>query len=151
MAKVAGFILAALPLVISGLEHYADGVTTITKWWSYKRELKSLIRVLDAEYARFLGTCEKILDGLVPPEQLKDLLCQPGWALWRDAALNKKLKMRLQRSYSPYLRSVEDMANAVNDLETKLELGEDGKVGLSCSSCRRFLMLIDTAEMGQLP
>ena len=129
MAEVAGFILAALPLVISGLEHYADGVTTITKWWSYKRELKSLIRVLDAEYARFLGTCEKILDGLVPPEQLTDLICQPGGPLWKDVTLNKKLKMRLQRSYSPYLLSVEDMANAVRDLELKLELGEDGKVG----------------------
>ena len=136
MAEIAGFILAALPLVISGLEHYADGVTTITKWWSYKRELKSLTRVLDAEYARFLVTCEKILDGLVSPKQLQDLLRQPGGPSWSEAALNKKLRIRLQRSYSPYLRSVEDMANAVKDLETKLELGEDGKVSPSCSSCR---------------
>lgn len=51
MAEVAGFILVALPLVISGLNHYADGVTTITKWWGYKRELKSLFRTLHAEYA----------------------------------------------------------------------------------------------------
>jgi len=92
MAEVAGFILAALPLVISGLEHYADGVTIITKWWSYKRELKSLIRVLDAEYARFLGTCEKILDGLVPPEQLKDLLCQPGGALLEGCGPEQKVE-----------------------------------------------------------
>jgi len=129
MAEVAGFILAALPLVISGLEHYAEGVATISRWWSYRRELKSLVRVLDAEYARFLGTCEKIFDGLVASEQLKNLLHQPGGPMWRDPSLNKKLQLRLQRSYSPYLRSVEHMANAVKELETKLELGGDGKVG----------------------
>ncbi|MCJ1471574.1 hypothetical protein MMC13_000214 [Lambiella insularis] len=64
MAEAAGFVLAVIPLVISGLEHYAAGVSTIAKWWSYKRELNSMCRVLDAEYARFLGTCEKLLHGL---------------------------------------------------------------------------------------
>lgn len=90
MADVAGFVHAALPLVNLGLKHYTDGVPIITKWWSYKRELKSLIRILDAESARFLRTCEKILDGLVPSEQLEDLIDQPGGPMRRDASLKKR-------------------------------------------------------------
>ncbi len=90
MAEVAGFILVALPLVISGLNHYADGVTTITKWWSYKRELKSLLRTLDAAYTRFLPTCEKVLDGLVQSEQLEDLIDQRGGPMRRDVSLKKR-------------------------------------------------------------
>lgn len=128
MAEAASFILAALPLIISGLEHYAEGVETIAKWWSYKRELKSLVRVLDAEHARFIGTCEKILDGLVSPIELRGLLAAPGGPLWKDGNLDRKLKMRLQQAYSPYLRSVADMVDAVRILEAKLELGPNGKV-----------------------
>ncbi|MCJ1387909.1 hypothetical protein MMC18_000752 [Xylographa bjoerkii] len=127
MAEAAGLVLAVIPLVISALEHYAEGVSTITKWWSYKRELNSLVRVLDAEYARFLGTCEKLLHGLVSPAELKALIEYPGGPLWKNEVIDKKLKMRLQSSYSSYLRSIEDMAEAVKELETKLEIGPNGK------------------------
>ena len=128
MAEAAGLVLAVIPLIISALEYYAEGVTTITKWWNYRRELKSLVRVLDAEYARFLGTCEKLLNGLVSSAELKALIEHPGGPLWKDKLLDCKLKIRLQRSFSSYSRSIEDMVEAVRDLETKLEIGADGKV-----------------------
>ncbi|MCJ1381879.1 hypothetical protein MMC17_004991 [Xylographa soralifera] len=127
MAEAAGLVLAVIPLVISALEHYAQGVSTVTKWWSYKRELNSLVRVLDAEYARFLGTCEKLLYGLVSPAELKALIEHPGGPLWKNKVLDQKLKIRLQRSYSSYSRSIEDMVEAVKDLETKLEIGPNGE------------------------
>ena len=120
--------MAVIPLVISALEHYAEGVSTITKWWSYKSELNSLVRVLDAEYARFLRTCEKLLHGLVSPAELKALIEHPGGPLWKDRTLDRKLKIRLQMSYSSYTRSIEDMVEAVRELEAKLEIGPKGRV-----------------------
>lgn len=149
MAEAASFILAALPLVISGLEHYAEGVSTIAKWWSYKRELNSLCRVLGAEYARFLGTCEKLLHGLVSPADLKALLDQPGGLQWRDSLLEKKLKKRLERAYLPYLQSVDDMASAVKELESKLELDPDGKVCFT--PYQSICTLTFQAALGRLP
>ena len=129
MAEAAGLVLAVNPLIISALEHYAEGVSTIHKWWKYKRDLNSLVRVLDAEYARFLGTCEKLLHDLVTTTELKFLIDHPGGPLWKDKSLDNKLKMRLQSSYSPYLRSIDDMTDAVKELESKLGLGNDGKIG----------------------
>jgi hypothetical protein len=38
----AGFMLGAIPLVISALKHSAKGVETIQKWWRYQKELSSL-------------------------------------------------------------------------------------------------------------
>lgn len=35
--EAAGFMLAAIPLVISALEHYTEGVETIQKWWRYQK------------------------------------------------------------------------------------------------------------------
>ena len=125
--ETAGLVLGSIPLVVSALEHYAEGVTTITKWWSYKRELASLVRVLDAEYARFLGTCEKLLEGLIAPDEMEKLIAFPGGDLWKNHELDRKLKSRLDRSYSSYLRSVEDMAEAINSLKAKLELDSSGK------------------------
>ena len=129
MAEAAGLVLGAIPLVVSALEHYVQGVDTIAKWWSYKRELTSLVRVLGAEHARFLGTCEKLLEGLVTPDELDSLVAHPGGPGWKDVELDRKLKSRLQRSYGVYLASIQEMKRAVKDLEDRLELNANGKVG----------------------
>lgn len=126
--ETAGLVLASIPLVVSALEHYAEGVNTVTKWWSYRRELASLIRLLDAEYAQFLGTSEKLLEGLVPPDKLEELIADPGGPGWNDRELDRKLKGRLRRSYGSYLSSVDDMAAAVKSLAAKLELDVNGQV-----------------------
>ena len=150
--ETAGLVLGSIPLVVSGLEHYADGVSTITKWWRYKRELSSLVRVLDAEYARFLGTCEILLQDLIPPNDLKWLLENPQSSQWNDKSLDQKLKMRLGRSYSPYMNSVEDMASAVEVLKAKLELDVDGNVSFKTFRTMFFCVLTDADKdkMGRL-
>jgi hypothetical protein len=72
--ETAGLILGSIPLIISALEHYAEGIETIGKWWRYKRELASLKRILGAEYDRFLNTLEELLAGIVPDATLAELL-----------------------------------------------------------------------------
>lgn len=125
--ETAGIVLGTLPLIISALEHYAEGVETIHKWWRYKRELASLRRILDAEYIRFLNTCEELLVGLVPDAALAALLDNPGGAGWFDPDIDRKLRLRLRKSYPSYLETVTDMFDVMSVLERKLEL-ENGKV-----------------------
>jgi hypothetical protein len=126
--ETAGLILGSLPLIISALEHYAEGVGTIEKWWRYKRELASLKRVLGAEYDRFLNTLEELLVGLVPDAALADLLKTPGGVGWADAELSRKLQARLRNSYRSYVETIDDFSEVVSDLKSKLELDPDGKV-----------------------
>ena len=121
-AEAAGLVLGAIPLVVSALEHYVEGVDTITRWWRYKAELTSLANILYAENARFLLTCERLLRDIVSAHDLELLMADPGGPQWADVELENKLRQRLQFSYAAYSQAVEDMAGAVKEFQTKLKL-----------------------------
>ena len=90
--EIVGVILGALPLVISALEHYAQGVSTAKRFWQYKLELKSLLRQIKTENAIFINTCEALLTGIVRVDQMTLFLKNPGGQVWRDPKIEKKLE-----------------------------------------------------------
>ncbi|MCJ1392198.1 hypothetical protein MMC18_005065 [Xylographa bjoerkii] len=124
--EIAGFVLAALPLVISGLEHYAEGVETIERWWRYQREFAATKRLLAAEQIILEGTCERLLNGLVT--ELDELINHPGGSGWKDPELDKKLQRRLGRAYNSFMECVENMASIMKELKEKLELSSEGEL-----------------------
>lgn len=127
--ETAGLIMAAIPLIINGLDHYADGVRTIRKWWRYRRELESLARTLVVETTLFSGTCEKLLNELVIDDDFFiDLIENPGGPLWKDDQLNQKLRQHLGSKYKLYEAFITDMGSAVEELVRKLEIDDEGKV-----------------------
>jgi hypothetical protein len=127
--EMAGVIMAAIPLIINGLNHYADGVRTIRKWWRYRRELESLARTLIVEKTLFLGICEKLLNELaIDNDDFVNLIENPGGPLWRDEQLDRKLRQHLGKKYKLYQALVQDMGSAVGELARKLEIDDEGKV-----------------------
>lgn len=128
--EAVGLVLGVIPLVISALEHYAEGVETIHKWWRYKRELSSLKRILDAEFVRYLNTCEELLSGIVPDATLAALLDFPGGPGWQDLEIERKLRARLRMSFASFLNTVNDMNEVMEILKSKLELDPNGKARL---------------------
>jgi hypothetical protein len=126
--EVAGLVLGAIPLLVSGLESYIKGVATIKRYFKYKNELKSLLRTLTTEYDIFRNSCEMLLEGLVHAHKMTLLLKDPGGNLWKDPFIERKLKNRLQSSYVGYLQTVDDMELAVEEFKARLKLGPDGKV-----------------------
>ena len=126
--EAAGFVLAAIPLLISACEHYVEGVSTIKRWHKYKNELKLMRLTLNTEYTIFRDTCEKLLDGLVQPEDLEALINDPGGIAWSDSGLGRRLKERLQDSYDVYMETVKQLTAAVKDVQDKLGLDENGTV-----------------------
>ena len=136
--EVTGIVLGAIPLLISALEHYAEGVHIIRRWLRYKRELKALIRMLRAEHSRFLGTCERVLYGLVPGPEKRLLIEQPHSSRWKDRVLDHKLRQRLQHAYTPYMECMDDMTEAIENLRAGLKLDINLQVSLvmeDVSSC----------------
>lgn len=128
-AETAGLVMAAIPLIIKGLDHYADGARTIRKWWRYRRELESLARTLIAERIILSGTCEKLLNELVIDDDFFiELIENPGCPLWKDEQLDRKLRQHLGSKYSLYQAFIEDMGAAVEELIRKLEIDDQGKV-----------------------
>jgi hypothetical protein len=126
--EAAGLVLAILPLLISGLDYYREGLIPIRDWLRYRSEIKSLIRNLNVEQVRFRIICEKLLSGIVPEEELADLLECPGGPAWHDEHVEKKLKERLRESFTVYLATVADMEDLLQALRIKLGLDHENKV-----------------------
>jgi hypothetical protein len=136
--EVAGVVLGSLPLVISALEHYANGIHTAKRYWRYKLELRSLILQIDTERGIFLNTLEQLLSGLVRIEHMTEFLSNPGGLAWHDVEV--QLKLRLRSAYEIYFGNVNGMARSLKRIREKLALDPDsGKVRPSkrCS-CARY-------------
>jgi hypothetical protein len=69
--EIAGLVLASMPLVVSALEHYIDGIGTLERWWRYKREVNKVVRLLAADQVLFQGTDEKLLNAVLTPTELE--------------------------------------------------------------------------------
>jgi hypothetical protein len=85
-AEIAGFVLGSIPLVISGLEHYAEGVSTIKIMFNAPSEFKSMSRRLTVEHRILRNTVELLLhDCIDDDELLANLMADNGDSdLWSD-------------------------------------------------------------------
>jgi hypothetical protein len=126
--EIAGLILGAFPIVIHTLEQYANGVQYVKRFWKYRREFESLIRRLELEVEIFRNTCEELLTGLVPADQITDILNDPAGPAWSDPGVEQLLKKRLQRSHTGYLCTVQNMIAAVEELKVRLRIDRLGEV-----------------------
>src|SRR5436305_14478578 len=98
-AEIIGLIFGATPLIISVLEHYVEGVSTVKRYLKYKNELQGLHRKLGNEYEIFINTCELLLNGIVHRDEIALMLGQPGGETWKKPHIDRVLQERLQRSY----------------------------------------------------
>lgn len=121
--ETVGLVLGALPLLISALEHYGDGVRTIQKWRKYERELHSVVRNLKTERVKLQNVCEKLLDGLVPASRIDSMVEDPLGKLWQEEDTQKKIRHRLWRSWDVFEQTVHDMNLAIEETMEKLGAG----------------------------
>ncbi|GAW20587.1 hypothetical protein ANO14919_100950 [Xylariales sp. No.14919] len=126
--EIAGLILGAIPLVITGLEHYSGGKSTLGRYRRYKAELKILVNILETEEARLLNICEKLLVGVVPPWKIEDMIKHPLGHMWKDDEIQKRMRFRLWRSYAVFEKTANDVHDAIREMETRLGLQPDGKI-----------------------
>lgn len=123
--EVAGAVLGAIPLVISALEHYQQGVRVIQRWRKYDKELQSLIRNIETERVKLQNVCEKLLDGLVPPSQIDTMVENPGGDLWMDEEIQAKIRVRLWRSWAVFEQILRDIQAAITDISERVGNGRD--------------------------
>ncbi|KAK2735429.1 hypothetical protein CKAH01_01810 [Colletotrichum kahawae] len=126
--EVVGVVLGTIPLLISALEHYKEGISTIRTWRNYDRELRSLIRNLETEKVRFQDVCEKLLIGLVPQRQIEFMVYAPFGPAWQEERTRAKIEARLWRSFSNFEGIVKDMQEATQEIMKKLDLQQDGTI-----------------------
>jgi len=126
--EVAGLILGAIPLIISGMEHYADGVSTLGRYRKYRLELKSLINILETERTKLMNTCDKLLVGLAPPWKIEAMIEEPFGEMWKDVDIQKRIRVRLWRSSKVFDDTMKNVHGAIQEMIDRLGLQPDGKV-----------------------
>lgn len=144
---IAGVVLGAIPLVISGLEHYAEGVLTIKIMFNYPSEFRSLSRRLRVEQDIFRNNIELLLHDCVEDSVLTELLENVGGKEWSNPVVEKALARKLRISYSVYLETVESMDKTLREFKERLKLNDDGKVRLRC---RQLQIAMLTSQKGSV-
>ncbi|RBQ67159.1 hypothetical protein FVER14953_03600 [Fusarium verticillioides] len=126
--EVAGIVLGSIPIVVSALQCYMNGLGTLQNFRSYKRILKSLILTLKTEHVNLQNICEKLLTGIAPQTRIEEMIRDPFGDLWREEEIFNKLRLRLWSSLQVFNDRVQDMREAIEEMMEKLNVGTDGKV-----------------------
>lgn len=129
--EVAGLVLGSIPLVISALEHYKEGLRSVQIWRKYAREINSLTRQLRMQHNILTNVCETLLEDLGLGSRVDAMIEAPFGPMWQDADTRQKLRRRLHRDFNLFEDTVKDMGEAIDEVKKKLDLGPDGKVRLT--------------------
>lgn len=159
--EVAGLVLAVFPLVVSGLQHFTEGVETVKSWsWkSYRRELINYTRTLGTEGTYCLDTLEALLGGIIRSDDEYDALKKdPGGALWQQPEYQEQLKRRLDHNYGNYMDTMMTMLRTLKVVREKLGVDDSGKVSLTTNETShlefyklKLLALVDSLGRSPLP
>ncbi|KAJ4244351.1 hypothetical protein NW762_014478 [Fusarium torreyae] len=123
--EIAGAVLGSIPLVVSALENYKNGVRVIQRYRRYERELQSLIRNLETERVKLQNVCEKLLDGIVPPSRIDAMVENPGGDLWLKEETQREIRARLWKSWDVFQWTLSDIQTATEEINKKLGNGAD--------------------------
>lgn len=101
----------------------------------YRHEavLKSFKFDLDTEYTKFLNTCEGLLQDLVSPDDLRQVLSpasrEQGEALWTSLELQLALREHLRdRTVDTFVQNVQTMGQVLDELYQTFPVCHDSKV-----------------------
>jgi len=125
--EVAGVVLGVLPLIISALEDYGEGINTIKSMIAYKELVANLVLDFQIETRSFERGCEKLLARLqIPSDEVEELLKSPKGKNWNDPALDARIQELLgPEDYAQYKQLVSRLFVRLDRFSKKLGLNKD--------------------------
>lgn len=128
--EIAGVVLGSIPLLISGLEHYSKGLSTLKNVRDYETVIENLVTSLSMSLIIFRTSCEELLAPLLlPDEQFRELLANPQTDAWKDNELCEKLNAKLgQAAYLSFNKAVGLLYKRIRLLKKKLDLNDSFQV-----------------------
>ncbi|KAE9372484.1 hypothetical protein N431DRAFT_483268 [Stipitochalara longipes BDJ] len=129
--EVVGLLLGVIPLVISAMEHYKEGIDIITDIRNYRSTLKSLKTKLSIQEELYRGTLQRLLLSELSPLEVHALFPEPGVkgssASWGTKDIEDKLRRKLGVKYDIFMAVVADMNRIMEELMEKLDIDMNGK------------------------
>ena len=123
--EVAGLVLGAIPLVISALEHYEEGVGVMKNMMQYECVFSDISISFAASVAIFSNSCFQLLNPLnLPDQRLSELLIDRKPNAWSDEQLHQELKQRLGTNCKIYLSLIDKLNKRIMLFCKKLKLDD---------------------------
>ncbi|KAF4630910.1 hypothetical protein G7Y89_g7223 [Cudoniella acicularis] len=129
--ETAGLVLAVLPLFISALEDYQEGLDPIKAFLDFDNRLPVHIHRLTCQYVQYELTLRLLLSGIADGNELADMLAAPFGDDWKNVTIDERLKKRLQISYPAYERTVQRMEMLMRKLAKDLTVDHTKRVDRS--------------------
>ncbi len=130
--EIIGLILGGLPLVISAIEHYRDGLDPLKDYFRYDNTLKSLRTRLRIQQDLFEGTLQRLLLENLSDSQAKALFPDSdnpvNQQLWGTKEVDDLLHRTLGAKYGNFMDVVREMELVMRQLMEKLDFDIDEKV-----------------------
>jgi hypothetical protein len=112
--EVVGLLLGVIPLVISAMEHYKEGIDVLADIRNYRSTLKSLKTKLSIQEELYRGTLQRLLLSELSQPEVHALFPEPGAtgssALWGTKDIENKLRRRLGNKYDIFMDVVLDVS-----------------------------------------
>ncbi|KAB2576942.1 uncharacterized protein LTHEOB_279 [Lasiodiplodia theobromae] len=120
--ELAGLVLAVLPLVISALEDYNDGLDPVKAFVKWENYLPQYIRKLRNQHVHYEQTLRLLLAPITTEYELAEMIAEPHGDLWRDPTMAEKLRYKLDESYDAYHHTIKDIEKIMTTIAEKLDL-----------------------------
>jgi hypothetical protein len=119
--EVAGVVLGAFPLLISGIEHWRDVAKVGGFFWQIRKEYIKCQRDVQFQEILYKRNLRELLLPLIPDaDEVAELIADPGGQRWSDVALQGRLEGRLHESYQLYRDTVTEMNELAEELKKEL-------------------------------
>ena len=123
--EVVGIVLGALPIMVSGIEKYSEGLSAARRLFHPHRELRNLHRAIRTELQIFRNTALLLLHRIATESEIESLIREPTSKLWKAPGFEKHMKTLLGSSYSVWCEVMADISNAIRDISIDLGLPLD--------------------------
>ena len=119
--EIAGVLLGAFPLIISGLEHWRDVAKVRGFWRHIRKEHTVCAREIQFHAILYKRNLRNLLSPIVSePSQLDSLLSDPGGPGWQSKPLQERFASRLLDSCDLYMNLVSEMNEVARGLRREL-------------------------------
>ncbi|KAF2643630.1 hypothetical protein P280DRAFT_466398 [Massarina eburnea CBS 473.64] len=119
--EVAGVLLGAFPLIISGIEHCHNVAKVGGYFWQVRKEFNRCRSNLNYNEILYKRNLKALLVPIVTePDDVALLIADVGGARWKDPKLQERLEARLQDSCDVYMDIIKDINETVEDMKREL-------------------------------
>jgi hypothetical protein len=124
--EVAGIVLAVLPLCISAIEDYKEGLEPLKAFVQWNNQLATLIRALRAQHVHYEMNLKAILMPITSDHEVTSLMSDGYGEMW-NGEIGKRLEDRLDLAYKSYQSTVEDCQRIMTAIAKGLDVERNGK------------------------